>query len=365
MRAMAIAVAGLLLWGCYGTDSGGEGSGSSAAAERMNESAGFSGGDQVSGEMPGATAEGVTVTPAGESSLIRFGNSGEYFEVPVTSSGASGSNISNMLAVSSDACDGLCNSEHTVVVFEAVELESGEVSEPARQTVILDCTEDGDPSACPGYAPPGQASAAPGSVAARYLELMESMAAEMCKCIGSSDPACSQMAFDMNTSCIVGVLNRYESQMQSQLDCAVDFMDNALQCMRNAACDQIAMQSCIEFMSGSSAPGSGGDPMSAACGQFPAAFQAEMDACSPSSGAVFICDNGEQIDADWQCDGWEDCEDGSDEVGCDSGGSSGVTPVIELFQCDSGEMIDASWRCDGMEDCEDGSDEVGCPQMSA
>ena len=63
---------------------------------------------------------------------------------------------------------------------------------------------------------------------------------------------------------------------------------------------------------------------------------------------VFICDNGEEIPADWENDGWEDCSDGSDENESGQG---------DTFTCDNGEVIPASWENDGEEDCSDGSDE--------
>jgi hypothetical protein len=64
--------------------------------------------------------------------------------------------------------------------------------------------------------------------------------------------------------------------------------------------------------------------------------------------AVFVCDDGEEIPADWENDGWEDCSDGSDENEEQAGGT---------FTCDNGEVIPASWENDGEEDCSDGSDE--------
>ncbi|MGM0597543.1 MAG: LDL receptor domain-containing protein [Myxococcota bacterium] len=67
---------------------------------------------------------------------------------------------------------------------------------------------------------------------------------------------------------------------------------------------------------------------------------------------VFVCDNGDEIPEDFECDGDADCNDGSDEVGC---------PV---FVCDDSEEIPADLECDGYEDCVDGSDEVGCPDYA-
>jgi hypothetical protein len=73
-----------------------------------------------------------------------------------------------------------------------------------------------------------------------------------------------------------------------------------------------------------------------------------MDEVSSSGNGTFVCDNGEEIPAEWENDGWEDCSDGSDE----NEQSAGAT-----FTCDNGETIPASWEDDGEEDCSDGSDE--------
>ncbi|MBR79510.1 MAG: hypothetical protein CMA88_01820 [Euryarchaeota archaeon] len=69
----------------------------------------------------------------------------------------------------------------------------------------------------------------------------------------------------------------------------------------------------------------------------------------PEEGGVFVCDNGDEIPAEWENDGEIDCQDGSDE----NDGSDGT------YTCDNGQVIPASWVNDGEEDCEDGSDEDG------
>ena len=64
------------------------------------------------------------------------------------------------------------------------------------------------------------------------------------------------------------------------------------------------------------------------------------------SGEMFVCDNGEEIPADWVNDGMYDCEDRSDEDN-----------EIEMFVCDDGDEVPAAYVNDGDEDCDDGSDE--------
>ena len=74
-----------------------------------------------------------------------------------------------------------------------------------------------------------------------------------------------------------------------------------------------------------------------------------LEEISPEEG-TFVCDNGEEIPAEWENDGEIDCQDGSDENESGGGGT---------YTCDNGQVIPASWVNDGEEDCEDGSDEDG------
>ncbi|MFH2006621.1 MAG: hypothetical protein ABI333_08555 [bacterium] len=101
-------------------------------------------------------------------------------------------------------------------------------------------------------------------------------------------------------------------------------------CYLGASCDDLAYMMCQ-------------------VGTMSAATQACFAACEPPD---WTCADGvETISESYVCDGYEDCSDASDEVGCSG----------NLFECADGtQTVPIGWRCDGEADCYDGSDEVGC-----
>lgn len=78
--------------------------------------------------------------------------------------------------------------------------------------------------------------------------------------------------------------------------------------------------------------------------------------CSTSE---FTCGNGACIPEYYTCDGQIDCLDGSDEEE-----SLCVTQLPtcapQQFMCSSGQCIELSKVCNELMDCTDGSDERGC-----
>jgi hypothetical protein len=67
--------------------------------------------------------------------------------------------------------------------------------------------------------------------------------------------------------------------------------------------------------------------------------------------SYFLCDNGELVESESFDNGYENCEDGSDELGQGEETSE--------FTCMDGTVIQLSGVNDGWEDCADGSDELG------
>lgn len=103
------------------------------------------------------------------------------------------------------------------------------------------------------------------------------------------------------------------------------------------------------------------------------------DSCRNASCAPYMyrCPSGKCIFRSWLCDGENDCSDteASDEKNCTGNHHSKLLPRLTtekidfasntscldwMFRCNNGNCLPYWWRCDGVDDCNDFSDEIGC-----
>ena len=89
--------------------------------------------------------------------------------------------------------------------------------------------------------------------------------------------------------------------------------------------------------------------------------------CKNTTGEWFACSNSQCIKAREKCNGYKDCDDGTDEDATTCGDTycryenwrkNSVVSVERGFACSNGQCIKEEYRCNGEKDCYDGSDET-------
>lgn len=80
--------------------------------------------------------------------------------------------------------------------------------------------------------------------------------------------------------------------------------------------------------------------------------------CNPCRKDQFQCRNRRCISLKYVCDSDNDCADGSDEMGCVRDGT--ICERRQFLCKDNSKCIDANDFCNGKKDCADGSDELFC-----
>lgn len=84
--------------------------------------------------------------------------------------------------------------------------------------------------------------------------------------------------------------------------------------------------------------------------------------CQPGD---FVCGDDSCIPAGWECDDYEDCPGGEDELECGGTATTGFACDDTTFECGDGSCIPGDWECDDYTDCADGEDEANCEGPSA
>lgn len=88
-----------------------------------------------------------------------------------------------------------------------------------------------------------------------------------------------------------------------------------------------------------------------------------VDTSSKCGKLQHKCPEGKCIDMTALCDGSNDCENGSDELNCNSSPENDKCKVKNMFACLSGQCISRDWVCDGISDCTGGDDEHNCRKL--
>jgi hypothetical protein len=135
------------------------------------------------------------------------------------------------------------------------------------------------------------------AAAAKHCDCVE--ADEVERCLANAAVEGSMVLSDCETEALS------VSAAQPALQCLADLARTYLQCVDESGCVTEELSACANQY----------EREQSAC-DMPSSVSLALEDCYFLSGGVFTCSNGDVIPVASECDGWEDCLDGTDEMGC-------------------------------------------------
>jgi hypothetical protein len=252
--------------------------------------------------------------------LIQFDDTEQHFRVSLLDDGQP-SSLSVHSTVAADVCAGLCDTTFPVEVAHAVELLDGRISARATATFTLDCRSGGNHSLC------AASSASP--AAQRITDAYSAYYKALCTC---SSMYCG---FEAIAPCMGAAFGDRAAEVgDERIQCEVTRVMQGTTCVGASDCSTAGLEACIEAGK-------------TACAEAPASVALALGECV----GIYACGGvpgGETYDRDSKCDGYEDCSDGSDEIGCggtggaDAGGTVTTTCGDGLLETSAGEVCECA-----------------------
>ena len=208
-------------------------------------------------------------------------------------------------------------------------------------------------SACDSGADNEMSAPDGGDLYQQIVDGLKDAFAHSCQCVIDSDQddygygydsvdECVNDAFEAPAilDCTASVWASYTDEVKEHIDCNLEALNKLLECQDSFGCNLDRLSICYDNYF---------EKTERDCPQIPYEVNAQVsEQClGHEYEPPFTCADGQQIPASYECDGYSDCDDQTDEVGCP-------------YFCYDGTELDTSVQCDGVDDCSMGEDEFGC-----